>query len=446
MICERIKKHHLNSFQQIILGFIGVILFGTLLLMLPVSTASGELAPFGTALFTATSAVCVTGLVVVDTATYWSLAGQIIILCLIQIGGLGVISVAAALALLSGHRFSLMQRSTMQEALAAPSLGGIVRLTRFLLKGVILIELLGAVALLPVFLPDFGARGIFLSLFHGVSAFCNAGFDLMGQTGALYPSFTGYRGNLLLNGVLMLLIITGGIGFLTWEDIVVHRWHFRRYRVQTKVVLVTTAALIFLPGIFFYFDGIAAGGTACERWLAAFFQSVTARTAGFNTVDLTEMSSASRMLLIILMLIGGSPGSTAGGIKTTTFAVLVANAFATFHRKDDVHFFSRRIDNLTVKNAATILVLYLSLLLVGALLISLIDHITLGNSLYETASAIGTVGLMIGITPELSGISHGILILLMFFGRVGGLTLIYAALSTTDPKVARLPMEKIMVG
>ena len=241
------RKRRLSSFQIIILGFAGVILFGALLLMLPISTTGRNVTPFHEALFTATSAVCVTGLVVQDTGSYWSGFGQSVILALIQIGGLGVVTVAASFALLSGRKISLMQRSTMQDAISAPSVGGIVRLTRFILRGTFVIELLGALAMLPVFCRDYGWRGVWMAVFHSISAFCNAGFDILGTKSNLYPSLTGYADSPVINITVMLLIVIGGVGFLTWEDICKNKWQFQRYRMQSKVILVTTSLLIVLP-------------------------------------------------------------------------------------------------------------------------------------------------------------------------------------------------------
>ncbi len=439
------RKHRLSSFQIIILGFAGVILLGALLLMLPFSTTAGCVTPFNKALFTATSAVCVTGLVVQDTGSYWSVFGQAVILALIQIGGLGVITVAASFALLSRRKFSLMQRSTMQDAISAPKVGGIVRLTRFILQGTVLIELLGALAMLPVFCRDYGWQGIWMAVFHSVSAFCNAGFDILGTPDNLYPSLTGYAQNPIINITIMLLIIIGGIGFLTWDDIRAHKLHFRRYQMQSKVILVTTFVLIVFPALFFFFldfDTLPLGA----RIQAALFQSVTTRTAGYNTVNLSAMSGASLSVMILLMLIGGSPGSTAGGMKTTTLAVLLANAAATFRQRDSAQFFGRRVDYSAVKTAATILTMYLVLFFSAAVFISTYEDLPLSSCLYETASAVGTVGLTLGITPQLHIPSQMILIVLMYLGRVGGLTLIYATLSAKNIGNAKLPLERITIG
>ena len=418
---------------------------GSFLLMLPVSTQEGTSTSFLDALFTSTSAVCVTGLVIHDTATYWSNFGQFIIILLIQIGGLGVVTVAGAFAILSGRKIGLMQRSTMQEAIAAPNVGGIVRLTQFILKTALIVELLGAALLFPVFYQEFGLiKGAWYALFHSISAFCNAGFDLMGMK-APFSSLTDYARNPIVSLVIALLIVVGGIGFLTWEDIRTNRLNLRKYRMQSKVVLTVTGILILLPTIYFFFFEFEDAPIG-ERFLLSIFQAVTPRTAGFNTADLTAMSETGQSIITILMLIGGSPGSTAGGMKTTTLAVLLASAFAVFRRRENLHFFNRRVPNETVTQAATIMMMYLILFLTGGLIISRLENLPVLTCLFETASAIGTVGLSLGITPQLGWISHLILIVLMFFGRVGGLTLIFAALSNIQGNSARLPQERITVG
>lgn len=422
-----------------------IIIIGSLLLMLPISSVSGKVTPFNESLFTATSAVCVTGLVVHDTGSYWSTFGQAVILILIQIGGLGVITVAASFALLSGRKISLMQRSTMQEAIAAPKIGGIVRLTGFVLKATLIFELSGAVIMMPVLCKDYGVKGVWLAVFHSISAFCNAGFDILGTDASKYVSLTQYVNCTSINLAVIFLIVIGGIGFLTWEDIYTNKLHFRRYRMQSKVILITSAILIIVPALYFFFFDLN-NLPIKQRILSSLFQSVTTRTAGFNTVDLTALQEPSIATMIVLMIIGGSPGSTAGGIKTTTVAVLIANSLATFGRKDSSHFFKRRIDNQVVKNASTILIMYLVLSFTGAVAISTAEKIPFLKCLFETSSAIGTVGLTLGITPELGLFSQLILILLMFCGRVGGLTLIYAAISNTKKNISKYPLEHITVG
>lgn len=439
------KKNRFTSFQIIIGGFIAVILIGALLLMLPVSSKAGIITPFNEALFTSTSAVCVTGLVVQDTATYWSWFGQGIILVLIQIGGLGVITIAVSFALLSGRKISLMQRSVMQEAISAPKVGGIVRLTGFVLKGTFLVEFTAAFIMMPVFVKDFGAKGIWMAIFHSISAFCNAGFDLMGTENAKYASLTSYISHPLINITIMLLIIIGGIGFLTWEDILKNKYRIKSYRMQTKVILTTSFLLILFSAFFFFFRDFADMPMQ-ERIFSSLFQAVTPRTAGFNTADLTMMTKDGLGIVIVLMLVGGSPGSTAGGMKTTTLAVLIANTLACFRRKEDAQMFGRRIETSTIKNAATIFMMYIVLFFGGAIVISTVEDLSFSTCLFETASAIGTVGLTLGITPELGVISQTILMILMFLGRVGGLTLIYAALSGSGKKISKLPQEKMTVG
>ena len=442
---NRSRHRHMTSFQVISLGFLSVILLGSLLLMLPIATKSGQCTSFLDALFTATSAVCVTGLVVNDTATYWSLFGQGVILLLIQIGGMGIITIAIAIAAVSGRKIGLMQRSTMQEAISAPTVGGIVRRTQFIIRTTILIEIIGAALLAPVFCRDFGFwKGIWYSLFHSISAFCNAGFDLIGIR-TPFSSLTSYSVQPIVNLVIMMLIIAGGIGFLTWEDIKNHKWHLKKYRMQSKVIFMVTGLLIFLPALyFFYFE--FSNVPLTERVWVSLFQSVTPRTAGFNTADLTLLSEVGQMLIIMLMLIGGSPGSTAGGMKTTTLAVLVSSALSVFRKKEHTNFFGRQIPDDTIRNAATIFLMYIVLFLVGGMVISRTEDIPLMTALFETASAIGTVGLSLGITPDLGLVSHIILICLMFFGRVGGLTLIFATISEKKPNGSKYPQEKITVG
>ena len=380
-----------------------------------------------------------------DTGSYWSVFGQAILLVLIQVGGLGVVTVAVFFVMLSKRKISLMQRSTMQDAISAPKVGGIVRLTKFFLRGTFFIELLGALVMLPVFCRDYGWSGVWMAVFHSVSAFCNAGFDLLGQSGSPYPSLTGYAADPVINLTIMLLIVLGGIGFLTWDDVWENRLHIRRYRMQSKVILVTTVCLILLPALFFFLADYSALPIG-KRLLASFFQAVSPRTAGFNTMDLTAMTEASRAMMILLMLVGGSPGSTAGGMKTTTLAVLLANAVATFRRRESPQFFGRRVGSGAVKTAATILSMYLMLFFGCGLFISIYEALPLSTCLYETASAVGTVGLTLGITPQLHLPSQLLLILLMYLGRVGGLTLVYAAMSSREPSVAKLPLEKITVG
>ena len=444
MVTQFFRKR-LSSFRIIIFGFMGVILLGALLLMLPISVKDGHGATFENALFTSTSAVCVTGLVVKDTASYWSVFGQAVILLLIQIGGLGVITVAAFIAMISGRKISLLQRSMLQDSISADQIGGLVKMTRFIFKVALISEAIGALLMLPTFCGKFGLSGIWDAVFHSISAFCNAGFDIMGERTGHFSSLTSFASDPGIVIPICLLIITGGIGFLTWEDIAENKFRFRRYRMQSKVVLIMTGVLIIVPTLLLFVYEYT-GKSLTDRFLLSLFQAVTPRTAGFNTASLSSLSGAGTMLMIALMLIGGSPGSTAGGMKTTTLAVLAANASSVFRRKKSVQLFGRRIDDSMVRHAATLFMMYLTLPAIAAAVISIVEKIPVGTCLFETASAIGTVGLSKGITPDLGLLSHSILIVLMFLGRVGGLTLIYAAVNVNSSEVSHRPVGKINVG
>ncbi|MBP5775369.1 MAG: Trk family potassium uptake protein [Clostridiales bacterium] len=434
----------LTSSQIIVLGFLGAILLGAFLLMLPISTADGKGATFADAVFTATSATCVTGLVVQDTATYWSYFGQAVILLLIQIGGMGVVTFAVAITVASGKKLGLMQRSTMQEAISAHQMGCIVQLTGFILKTSAIIEVTGAALLAPAFIKEFGVgKGIWYSFFHSISAFCNAGFDLMGVK-EKFSSLTSFSDNPLVNIVIMALIIIGGIGFLVWDDIKTNKFHIRKYRMQTKIVLLTSAILILLPAVYFFLE--FAGMDIKSRIFNSLFQSVTTRTAGFNTYDLTKLNSGGISIMIVLMLIGGSPGSTAGGMKTTTFAVVILTAISVFRRKEHTDFAGRSIADSVLRNAIAIVTMYLILFLTGGVVITAVEGLPMMTCMFETASAVGTVGLTLGITPNLSAVSRIILIALMYIGRVGGLTLLFSALTPGQSSMSKLPQEKLTVG
>ncbi|MDO4272724.1 MAG: potassium transporter TrkG [Eubacteriales bacterium] len=444
------KRISMPPGKIIAIGFGGTIFLGALLLTLPFATRDGRGASFFDALFTSTSATCVTGLVLHDTWSYWSLFGQFILLLLIQIGGMGVVTMAIAVFLFTGKKIGLKQRWVMQESIAAPQVGGIVRLTSFIVKSTLIIEAAGTLLLASRFCPEMGiGKGLWYSLFHSVSAFCNAGFDLMGEKGE-FSSLTAYSQDPVVNVTVMLLIVIGGIGFFVWSDIKEHHLCFKLYRLHTKLVIVTTAALILLPGIYLFFAEFSRPewgfqGTG-DRLLASLFQTITPRTAGFNTVDLTLISEPAVLLMIMLMITGGSPGSTAGGFKTTTLATLVLSVRAVFKREDSLQSFGRRFPQEILRHAAALFILYTSLFLFGGAAICYIDGIPLLSALFETASAIGTVGLSLGVTPSLSLASHMILIFLMFFGRVGGLTLIFAMTGKLTPSIARMPKENITVG
>lgn len=443
------KNERTSPAQIIIIGFLLLILSGTLLLMLPFATWEPGGAPFIDALFTATSATCVTGLILHDTVQYWTPFGQAVILALIQVGGMGVVTMAVAIYMFSGKKIGLKQRWVMQESISAHQVGGIVRMTGFILKTALAVEGIGALVLALRFCPQMGFfKGLWYAVFHAVSAFCNAGFDLMGAQ-TPYSSLTAYVGDPLVSLTIPALIIIGGLGFLTWQDIFQHHIHFRAYRLQSKLILATTAALLVGGALFFglyefqlpQWDGLTTG----EKVLASAFQSATPRTAGFNTVDLMNLSAPSQLLTILLMLAGGSPGSTAGGFKTTTLAVLLLSAFAVFRRQSSAHCFGRRLSESVLRSASAIFLLYLLLFLTGGTLICCMEGIPLMAALFEAASAIGTVGLSLGVTPGLGIPSQLILIFLMYFGRVGGLTMIYAVTSGAAV-YAQYPQEQVNVG
>ena len=423
-----------------------MILLGGILLMLPVSSAAGLWTPFSEALFTSTSAVCVTGLVVHDTMTYWSVFGKTVILLLIQIGGMGVVTLSALVLTATGHKLGLVQRTLIQDSIGSEHMGGLVRMVRFIVKVMLTVEGIGACFLATVFIPLYGPlKGAAFSVFHSVSAFCNAGFDLMGEQGE-YSSLTGFAANPVVTLTISLLIILGGIGFFTWKDFIDHGLKFRRYRMQTKAILVMTAALLLLPAIYLFmaeYGNLPLG----ERLLAAIFQAVTPRTAGFNTTDLTQMSGTGQAVTVILMLIGGAPGSTAGGMKVTTIFVILATCASVFGGEEECSGFGRSIDNKVISQAMALMTIYMTLFLVSGAVICSLEQQPLHICLFESASAIGTVGLTLGITPTLGLISKIILIALMFLGRTGGLTIAWALFKIQGPSVNRkYPKGNIAVG
>ena len=431
--------------QIILIGFLIMILAGTFLLLLPISSKDRTVTPFIDSLFTAVSAGCVTGLIVKDTQTSWSLFGQIVILLLIQVGGMGVITMTTFFAMFTGKKINLRSRAAMQEAVSAPNIGGIAKLTGFIVKGTLMFEALGALAVMPVLISDFGVgKGIWYSIFMSISAFCNAGFDLMGSKGEC-SSLTYYADNPVVNIVFIILILTGGLGFLTWSDIKTYGLKFRRYSTQSKVILISEVFLIVLPALFFYFFELQDHPEG-QRILESLFSAVSPRTAGFNTIDYNEFSGGGIALTIVLMLIGGAPGSTAGGMKITTIAVLWASMICIFRREKAPAFFKRRISGETVLNAVAVFLLDMHLFFFGALAISVIEKLPLMSTLFECASAVATVGLTMGITSSLGTASKIILILIMYGGRVGGLTLVFAATVRKNRINDKYPLDQIAVG
>ena len=456
------KKKHLTSFQLIILGFAGVILLGSILLMLPVSSLEKVPTPFHEALFTATSAVCVTGLVVKDSGSYWSVFGQTVILALIQIGGLGVVTVAAAVSLLSGKKISLMQRSTMQDAISAPKVGGIVRLTRFILKGTLLIEAAGAMLLLPVFVSDYGLKGIWMAAFHSVSAFCNAGFDILGAN-----SLMNYVGDLWVNLVICGLIIAGGLGFVVWIDLrlslIHYREHFKYFKLKkyleslslhTKIVLISSFVLIFggMAVIFcleFNNPQTLQPLSLPQKILASFFQSVTLRTAGFATIDMASLHQSTKFFMSVVMFIGGSPAGTAGGVKTVTIVIALLYVRALMRGDDNIHVFKRTIDDQIVKRALTILIVSFTITVVGLFVLSVSENAEFIDLVFEVFSAFATVGLTTGPTPNLTVVGKVIIIIMMYIGRIGPITMVLLFVkkyNSRKGKDVNFVKEHILIG
>ncbi|EQE14854.1 potassium uptake, TrkH family protein [Clostridioides difficile 6042] len=440
--------------QIMVSGFAAIIVIGALLLTLPIASQSGESIGLLNALFTATSAGCVTGLVMVDTATYWSLFGQIVIITLIQIGGLGFMTVATMFSLMARKKIQLRERLLIQESLNQADLSGLVRLTRFVLIITITIEGIGALVLSTVFIPQFGlSKGIWYSVFHAISAFCNAGFDLMGSVSGPFTSLNSYVNNFTVSMTVCALIVLGGLGFPVVLDIVRKR-RFSKLNVHSKVVLFSTATLIFVGALFIFLIEFNQKATMADlplkgKVLSAIFQSVTARTAGFNTLDLATLRESSVFVMIILMFIGASPASTGGGIKTTTLAVLIITVRSFLSGKSDIEAFERRLAPSTIKKSLGIFVISISAVIFGTLIISITQpNFTLVQSAFEVTSALATVGSSLAGTPNLNALGKIIIIIFMFMGRVGSLTLFMAILSGGRRKSQpiRYAEGKIMVG
>ena len=445
------KEAPMNAQSIIALGFLAIILIVAALLMLPVSSASGTMTDPLTALFTATSAVCVTGLVVVDTATHWSLFGKLVLITGIQIGGLGVMTVMALVSMLLGQRIGLRQRTLLQESVASLHIGGIVRLVRRAMIGTALVEGLGAALLAFRFVPALGwPRGLAYSAFHSISAFCNAGFDLMGTISGPYTSLESFVSDPLVNLTVMALILVGGIGFFVWDDLMQNRFRLRRMQLHTRLVLLLTLLLTLVPDALFYafertnaMAELDAGG----RVLASLFSAVTPRTAGFDTIPTGELSDASALLTLLLMLTGGNPGSTAGGAKTTTMLLVVLLAVSMLRREEDVHILGRRIDAGLMRRACSIVVIYVSLALVSTLVLcALQPELALRNVLLEVFSAVDTVGMTTGITRQLGAASQLILIALMYAGRLGSLTFAILIAHRRTPAPVQYPAGQLLVG
>lgn len=442
-------RARMSRTQVITLGFFIIITLGTLLLMLPVSSQSGKSTPFLDAFFTATSASCVTGLVTLDTATHWSIFGKCVILVMIQLGGLGFMTIATFFFLLINRRMGLRGRELLSESISTLELGGIMGLAKKIIAVTAIAELSGAALLSIRFCPQFGAaKGIFMGVFHSISAFCNAGFDLLGGF-EKFGSFVPYASDALVNITLYLLIIIGGLGFLVWDDMLTHGFRLKRYHLHSKIVLSATGFLIALGAIILFFtekDAACANMPLGERVLTAIFGSVTARTAGFNTIDVAAMSDGGKLSTIILMFIGGSPGSTAGGIKTTTVFTLLLYGFSYIRHNRSFGVFGRRLEDGALDKAAAVFFTNLMLMLTATLIIVSIDKLPLADTLFETSSAVATVGMTTGITRSLSAVSRIIIIMLMFLGRVGSLSFGLALAERRENARIVDPVERILIG
>ncbi|WP_083258664.1 TrkH family potassium uptake protein [Cellulosilyticum sp. I15G10I2] len=440
----------LNYPQMIALGYFLIIMLGALLLCLPIASRSNVSVGFIDALFTSTSAACVTGLVVFDTYTQWSLFGQMVILFLIQVGGLGFMTIITMFSFFLKRKIGLRERGLLRESMNTLYIGGIVRLVRKILIGTLLFEGFGAILLSIRFIPKMGLiEGIYKGIFHSVSAFCNAGFDLMGKT-EKYSSLTHFSDDIIVNLTIIMLIISGGIGFFVWEDITKNKHHFKRYQLHTKIVLAMTLMLIVAGTISFYIferSNILAEMPMDEKLIVSLFGAVTPRTAGFNTVDTAALTPATKLLTMILMFIGGSPGSTAGGIKTTTFAVILISLWSSLRHTKSDNIFGRRLEDNALKRASAVVSVNLILTLSATFLIIATNaSFSLGDVLFEVVSAIGTVGLSTGITGTLNTFAQVIIILLMYCGRVGSLSFALLFTEHRTPSFVQSPTEKINIG
>ncbi|HZJ84434.1 MAG TPA: TrkH family potassium uptake protein [Syntrophomonadaceae bacterium] len=446
-IRKQIKKitSRLSPPAILALGFGFLVLLGTILLNLPIATNSGQSIGIINAFFTAASAVCVTGLVVVNTAEFWSLFGKTVLIILIQIGGLGFMTMATIVALMLGRKIKLKGMLTIKEQLNQENLSGLTRLTKYIILVTFAMELVGALLLSTRFIPIYGwSRGIGYSVFHSISAFCNAGFDILGN------SMVPFVGDIVVNMTLGLLIVLGGLGFGVYADYYKQRG-FKKLTLHSKLVLVMAVVLILLGALLFfvieYNNPLSIGAlSGSKKVTASVFQSIVARTAGFNSVDISLIRDTSAFLLIILMYIGGAPGSTAGGIKTTTFGVLILTAISTIKGDEDVVVFKRRISENVVKKALTIVVISLSWIILTSFLLTITEDMDFLDLLFETTSAFATVGLSRGVTLFLSPLGKLIIAITMYIGRVGPLTMAFALSRSSGKKKYRYSEENITVG
>ncbi|NLB17210.1 MAG: Trk family potassium uptake protein [Syntrophomonadaceae bacterium] len=449
MLQQEKTRKKLTSAQLILLGFAVVILAGTALLSLPFAVKSGNSGNLIDLLFTATSAVCVTGLVVVDTGTFFSPAGHVVILTLIQIGGLGIITATTLYALVFGKRIGLRERVILKEALNNQELGGVVRLVKVILTVTLIIELIGGLLLSAAFLEYFPPlKALWYGFFHAISGFCNAGFDIVGADYYKFSSLIPLRNNALIVLTLSALTILGTLGFFVIIDIYRQR-KWQRLTLHSKLAIVSTAVFITLATLLFFFigKGTALQGLGIERFINAFFMGFVSRTSGFSTINFAEALPGALLILMFIMFVGACPGGTGGGIKTTTFAVLFLSTRARLQRKEEVVVYNRRIGQGTINRAVTIVLISSVIVFLGIVLLTLLDSHDLLSLMFEAFSAFGTVGLSLGITSELSSGAKLVLICLMFFGRLGPLTLAFALIegeAKTDK--IKYPRGDVIIG
>lgn len=427
------------------LGFAILIIIGGCILSLPIFTRSGKATNLVDSIFVASSASCVTGLTTVNTAEHWNTYGHILILILIQIGGLGVMTLATLFPLLLRKKIGLKSRQILKEQLNIDTLQGIMKLFRYVLVFTFLVEILGAILLSLRFVPIFGmAKGLWYSIFHSVSAFCNAGFDLLGDS--IYP----YRNDNLINITLMSLVVIGGLGFMVTAEIF-RKKSFEKLSTHAKLVLIISASLIVIGTLAFYLIESQAGGVLYKEGfknsiMQSAFQSISARTAGFYSVKLNQMHDTSVLLLIILMVIGGSPGSTAGGLKTTTFGVLLLSTISIFKQEDEVTIFNKHIEPKIIRKALAIIMVYLGLIFIVIFILSLSENFKVIDISYEVSSAFATVGASRGITQDLSTLGKILITISMYLGRIGPMTMAYSLGLKSKTKYIRFPEANISIG
>lgn len=438
-------EFQLNPPAVLAAGFLALIFIGTILLNLPMATSSGISIGLIDALFTASSAVCVTGLIVVNTALHWSLFGKIVILILIQMGGLGIMTMATSVALIIGKKIRLKERLIIKEQLNHETMGGLVKLTKYVIFVTLSIEAIGALFLSFKFIPIYGlGKGIWFSVFHSISAFCNAGFDILGN------SITPFVGDLWINIVLSVLIILGGLGFAVYADVYNHK-KIKKLNIHSKFVLSITAILLLGGTLLIFLIEYSNPLTLKElsissKMIASFFQSTVTRTAGFNSLDMSKMRDTSAFLMVVLMFIGGSPGSTAGGIKTTTFGTIILATISTVKGERDVGVFNRRLGYDIINRSLAIIIIALTWILIVSFILTITESAVFLDLVFETTSAFATVGLSRGVTPTLTTVGKLLITLTMYIGRVGALTMAFAFGHRRNHKNFREAEGHIIVG